>query len=688
MPVIALIVLVLSLFFAPFIYKKFGNKGPLCLFLAVCLFCEIFLFNFEYFRSAAYEPITSYRVTCSENVEQNGGSFALRDPESFIEINNIIGEVENIYIKTNTSKHLIRFFAADSANENRYYAGDRTISRYSEQASYIKTNFTGKATQIRLYIPDISNRIVTLSDIKLNVRRPMFFSFLRPAICLFFLCFIYYLIIRKNLWKQLFHPKNKTQNTVTVTVALTLAVLFFAIPFMNPGFISPPWAHHYQYNELADAFLKGQLHLDKEVPEILQEMDNPYDRNARREVFSSAGLSEPWDTAYFGGKYYVYFGVLPVFLFYLPAKLLGFDFPNFMAVVIFSWVLIAGVFLLYRQLMKMYFKRIPYLLYLTLSVTTVITGGVIYIIKRPDFYSIPIIGALAFTVMGIYFWLAGAEKDKLSVSKMFIGSVFMASVIALRPNLVFFSCIAFLIYWDSVFTHRELLSIHSRVSNEKYRGIKNTVLFCAPYIVIGGLVMIYNFLRFNSPFDFGAAYNLTTSDMTQRGYAIDRLGLGVFEYLISPPVISATFPYLTSSLPSTSYIGFTSSEGMFGGIFATYPVLWSIFAMHKTRTQKPFKYVVFLFITSFIICLLDIQAGGILPRYICDFAVFFVMAAVIVLFMLYEQYPSLSTKFAAWALLCMIIFDGLLLFAGGSSTIQSMNKSLYMHLYSIFAFYL
>lgn len=688
MPVIALIILASSLIFAPILKKRFGEIGPVCLFVAVCLLCEIFCFNFETFRSATYEPIEEYTITASNGVEQTDGTFVFRDETDYISITNISGEVKNIHIGTNTTSHTVRIFASDSANENRYHAGDRTISRYSKQLSYIKTNFTGKAAEIKIYTPDIENRIITLSDIKLNCQRPFSFNFVRPLTALFFLAFVYYLIIRRDLWQAMFDHENKTQNRITVYVALGVAVLFFAIPFLNPGFVNPSWPHHNQYNELAQAFLSGQLHLEKEVPDVLMEMENPYDRYARREVFKEANLTEPWDTAYYNGKYYVYFGVLPVFLFYLPAQALGFDFPNFLAVVIFGWVLIAGIFLLYRQLIKMYFKNIPYMLYLTLTLTTVLTGGVIYIIKRPDFYSIPIIGALAFSIMGFYFWMSSIETDKLSTVRMFLGSLFMASVIALRPNLVFFSCAAFIIYWHSVFKHRELLSINSRLSDEKYRGLKNTLIFCAPYLVIGGLVMIYNLLRFGSPFDFGAAYNLTTSDMTQRGYNLDRLGLGVFEYLFKPPTITSAFPYLTSSYPTTSYIGFTSREGMFGGIFATYPVLWSIFAMHKTRNLKPFKFAAFLFITGFVTCLLDIEAGGILPRYTCDFAVFFVMAAVITLFMLYYRYESLSTKYAAWALLLMIAFDALLLIAGGSSTMQTMNKPLYMYLYSTFAFYL
>ncbi len=690
MPVIALIFLGASLFVANSLSKRFGTKAPVILFLAAAIIAEIFFFNFEAFRSRTYQPISDYEVSCSSGVERQGNnSFVISSSSDYITFKNFSAPVENIYIKTNTTRHTVRFFASDEANVNRYHAGDRIISRYSEQTSYIKTNFTGAVSELKIYLPDISNRIITLSDISFNCPKPVFFSIFRPLVCFLVLMFVYYIIVKKHLWQTVYDPENKTQLNITTVVACALAILFLAIPYLNPGFINPSWEHHNQYNDLAQAFLQGQLHLDKEVPDVLLEMENPYDRYERQKVFRAAKISEPWDTAFYNGKFYVYFGVLPVFLFYLPAQLLGFDFPNFMAIVIFSWVLIAGVFLLYGKIIKMYIKNTPYLLYLVLSTLTVLTGGVLYIIKRPDFYSIPIIGALAFTIMGFYFWISSLDGEIISRKRLFVGSLFMASVIALRPNLVFFSCTAFMLFWNSVFKDRELLSVNSRLSDEKWRGLKNTLVFCAPYIVIGGLVMVYNAARFSSPFDFGASYNLTTSDMTKRGFALDRWGLGVYEYLFRPPTISATFPFLSSSYPSTSYIGFTSREGMFGGIFATYPVLWSLFAMHKAKSQKqPFKFALVLLAAGFITCLVDIQAGGILPRYTCDFAVFFVLAASITLMMLYKEYPSLATKFAAWSLLCMVLYDTLLVIAGGTSTLQTMNKQIYMNLFSEFAFFL
>lgn len=684
----------LGLIFSNKIKRRFGIWAPALFFLAICLLCEVVCFNFEAIRSRTYSPVENYTVYSTATADSDGG-YAFDSKSDYIEITDLDCVVKNIRVSTDNIYHQLKIIAIDDANSNWYTAGTAPISENAPSTQFIPTHFSGNVHSIRIYIPDINaneNEVITLSDLSFNVQRGFFFSALRVILVLLILCFIYYLIILKDFWKITYNPKSNRQNILTVAVAVSLSVLFLIIPFTNSGFINPKWEHHNQYNELAQAFLHGSLSLEKEVPEALLNMENPYDRTQRAKVLSAAGIpsaEQPWDTAFYNGKYYVYFGVLPVLLFYLPFNALGISFPNFLGVVAFSWLLIAGVFLLYREFIKHYNRKVPYLLYLLLAISTLFSGGVIYMIKRPDFYSIPIMGALAFTVMGFYFWLKSKrDNSTLNPSHLMIGSFFMASVIALRPNLIFYSCGAFVIFFNSVFRDREMLSINSRLTEKKYTALTNTLSFCFPYLLIGGLVMCYNAMRFSSPFDFGASYNLTVSDMTLRGFSVDRWGLGVFEYLFRPPTITSSFPFLSPSVSQTAYIGYTSRENMYGGIFATHAILWALFGIYKIRKEKPFKFAVFLIAASLFTCLVDIQAGGIYPRYTSDFAIFFVMAAVIVLFFIYEEHPRFASKFVASALLCMIFYDILLIVGSGASSTADLRESLYSTVFSELVFFL
>ena len=68
---------------------------------------------------------------------------------------------------------------------------------------------------------------------------------------------------------------------------------------------------------LAEALSQGETHLLLEPPQALIDMEDPYDHTERMNVCN--GDNEAlWDTAYYNRHYYVYFGVGPVIVYYLP----------------------------------------------------------------------------------------------------------------------------------------------------------------------------------------------------------------------------------------------------------------------------------------------------------------------------------------------------------------------------------
>ena len=67
--------------------------------------------------------------------------------------------------------------------------------------------------------------------------------------------------------------------------------------------------------------------------------------------------------------------------------------------------------------------------------------------------------------------------------------------------------------------------------------------------------MYYNAIRFGSPFDFGATYNLTSNDMTRRGFVLERIPLGIFEYVFQPITVSGAFPFMEAVSLADDYIG-------------------------------------------------------------------------------------------------------------------------------------
>ena len=103
--------------------------------------------------------------------------------------------------------------------------------------------------------------------------------------------------------------------------------------------------------------------------------------------------------------------------------------------------------------------------------------------------------------------------------------------------------------------------------------------------------MWYNAARFGSPFDFGANYNLTSNDMTRRGFAVGRIAPAAVTFLAGIPGVQTVFPYLTATRMQTNYMGLTITELYYGGAFACLPLLcWrasatiSLFTLRRSRS--------------------------------------------------------------------------------------------------------
>ena len=148
-------------------------------------------------------------------------------------------------------------------------------------------------------------------------------------------------------------------------------------------------------------------------------------------------------------------------------------------------------------------------------------------------------------------------------------------------------------------------------------------------IAIATLLMVYNYVRFGSVFDFGANYNLTFNDMRNRGFVLDRLPLGIWAYLFAPLKWTLDFPFAEANFFTTQYLGVTISEATYGGLFAVNLFVWIILVFilfRKKIGNHTLRALVFLSaVAGVIIICADTEMSGILMRYFSDFSVFFLL---------------------------------------------------------------
>ena len=332
-----------------------------------------------------------------------------------------------------------------------------------------------------------------------------------------------------------------------------------------------------QYNHLADALLSGSLSLDLPSSPILDSMENPYDPALRAQLNKEAREPIYWDYAYYDGSYYCYFGVVPCLLTFLPFKALtGMHLRTDIVVVAFACLTLAASALLLVELAKKYAKDISLGQYLIGFILLGLSCGVLEQAFLPRIYPIPILSALFFTYMGLYFWIKAerqfAQSRTWNKAYLVAGSFSIALTLGCRPQFVLACLLAFPIFFDEI-KQREFFSV---------RGIWNTLAVIVPFLIILVPITWYNWARFGSWTNFGASYNITGGDMTSYTFNAVKIMVQFLEYLFLPFQLISSFPYIstinTSPLLQKLPMLFTNEPFYAGFMFLT-PVTLCLFGL-------------------------------------------------------------------------------------------------------------
>ena len=461
------------------------------------------------------------------------------------------------------------------------------VNTLCDQSEYINLNTTGLVSNLKITISgeDI-NYPVMLSDVSINAREPFLFNQTRFLFTLGILSLAFIFRPKSAIYRiGIVRNPRKSKAALITAVAIEI-VLLSSYLFMGSNLVgvatstynSGSWdgtgiantfkvggENAQQYAELAKSMADGQLYLEETPPQWLQEMDDPYDKGARDELQKETGEEYLFDVAYHDGHYYVYFGVVPVLVFYLPFYLLtGSNFPTAIGVLIAVIMFVLGCSALLDRFARYHFKRVSLGLYLLLQIPLVMCCGILYLLKFPTFYSLPISMGLAFSVWGLYLWMRGscgeASLRLVSGRKPVHGPGCRMPSAAYRAVAGGIPAV--------------LAQVHHEANHPHAQGRDRVRLLMAPYIVVAAGLMLYNHARFGSFTDFGANYNLTVNDMTKRGWNIGRLAPALFAYFLQPPSMTGVFPFLQPAPFETTYLGQTIKEVTFGGVLACLPILW------------------------------------------------------------------------------------------------------------------
>ncbi len=302
-----------------------------------------------------------------------------------------------------------------------------------------------------------------------------------------------------------------------IVVSLLLVGLYYRWGAHAAG-VDFQWDGHAggYYNLLAQGFAAGHLYLPvSPSPELLSKT-NPWDPA----VDDSLKL---YDAALFHNRYYLYHGIAPALVLFLPFRLLTHrDLPENFASFLFCFAgyLFSAAALL--QLIRSGPLRTSFLL-LALGLTT----GIPFLLNRTWVYEIAIAAGYCFSSAALCCLLGGMAVN--SRRWFAAGGLACGLAIASRPHLGLFAVAFFALM---------LL-----------RRPRALPAFLLPLLLAGLGIGLYNEQRFGNPTEFGMTYLLTGRNQNKVRPALANVAPESFYLLAAPPRTGPVFPWLRMAWP-------------------------------------------------------------------------------------------------------------------------------------------
>lgn len=358
--------------------------------------------------------------------------------------------------------------------------------------------------------------------------------------------------------------------------------------------------HRNQYERVTEAFLEGHLYMTYGDEELLMELNNPYDFDERCRI--GAGQ---WDHAFYDGHYYMYFGVIPVLLVFLPFRVLtGQPLTTYHATQLFVALAIIGIFALFYMLRQLFFQQMPYRLYLCLCIAFSIMSFW-YSAAEPALYCTAITSAIALEIWSLYFYIRAVwkcEEENRQILHAGIGALLGAFTFGCRPSIGVANILVL-----------PMLYVFLQKKEKSVRLLVKLVIAALPYVVVAAGLMWYNYVRFDNPFEFGQAYQLTVTDQTGYRFSFDlptiwKVIKGNIRYYFWPCQIEEAFPFLSP-----------------GGIFISFPILLFCVKLFDRKVWKKMKQnkllplmIGFVVVAFLIVAMTVVMVPYLLERYHSD----------------------------------------------------------------------
>ncbi len=615
------------------VVNKFKNAKAkrIIISILIAIFIEIFICNFPMFRTL---------LASSKDIDANYTIF-----ENKVVISNIDERITNInfYFKNELSDKItykVRYLAEE--NSDLISLRDKVI--LENQRQYINLDTHSKCKNIEIEL--ITDSDLELENIVLNHAN---FKFSIIRVFLLFITSVFFIkITDKSIYSLEYDSNDKLHNyrfVLNLVVLCSFLFLYVLCQYKTDKLLIKPEEINKEDSILmqTEAFVNGSIALLEPVPDELKNMENPYDNVKREEVTNYL-----YDVAYYDGNYYNYFGIAPIITSILPFRLITGMYTH---TYIFNMIYILGIAIslsaLYKKIIDKYVKKIS-LCNFYLGFYAIFFGANIITLFRGAKYDIVVSSGIMFLLISMNLTMSIYKNPKYKYLKLVLLGMSLALVVLSKPNLIIYYFIVLYLLLEGI----KELSLKEK--------LKDSIFIAVPLGIFAVFQMIYNYVRFDNIFEFGAKYQLTSFNMTYcMSFTFGKIFAGFFEYIFRTPQINPlVFPFVfintETSLVSMNEVCY---ENRLVGLIAI-PILFvylftnNILKAEKSKSLSGF--IKTIFIISFISIILNTCLGGICEAYSIDFKLMLCLGAVVLLLKAIEQEKDNKYMNKIFLILCIM----------------------------------
>ncbi len=673
--------------------RKFGKGCALS--AAVLLILEIVLFNGKSFTTD-YE---SYTLMSDEILIETTDT-ASADENGVITVNGnsklILG-----YLPDYTSAVSFNALQDDEAlpvrihirmkddNFADYYqtVADKWVSAHGSPIDFSVVPY-GRVHTLEVEITDIT-RPLTIFSVTAMSCIPFSFSMLRYMV-LFGVAAAVSAIKAFKLAKVTYNPKSAKQRIaviVTVLMCFASSALFFIpeqelieYPIQGGAEYTDP------YIQTFDAFQNDRVWIDIEPDENLETMVNVYDADVR----GKSGYRFSWDRAYFEGKYYSYFGVTPVITLYYPMYMITGKLPTVpIATGVFAALAILATCLAILAVVRLLIPKANFLLLLLSMLAATCMSGAYFCMQNPLFYNVVVASGIFSLMSAIGLGCRAAYTENKAVRFLLLAAcgVAVGLCAASRPSMTIGVLVLAPVFISILIDSKQKLIFR----------IGQAVSFLIPVCAIGAGIMYYNFLRFGSPLDFGANYQLTVSDIHANTLRLSALFPALYHYFLQPLGVFSTFPFFAiqgfhmNNYGMYAYTDYIVGALQFPLILMGFLLIPKAFKMNSCGTGlvkfRQRGFYIACFVLAIGIAWADFCLAGTHLRYLMDIMPILVTGSICTVLFTTKNPGKLQYKIAVAALVISTVLVWLMMLTERDVAIKNQHPNLYDTLENLIVFW-